>query len=158
MSQIGSPDINIDPFKLVPGESQTQDLTLSLRGVNEVLVREVSFEDGEISGWISVEREIPFAVNQPSELGWEASIVIPINVTVPPSYTGKGGKVSAHIDLSYGVDGQANVHSVVQELEIVVEEDASVLCPIFGIGGAVASAGTLYGYYRYRKTTSKANI
>lgn len=150
MGQAVIRDVDFETFRLIPGETQTQFMTVNMSGVREVTVTKVSFEDGELSNWVSVEKDIPFTVHAAGELH-DLAITFPITVRVPSSYMGGGGDLSAHIDLSYELDGQGNLHTVVQKFGIVVNNGISQLWLISGMVAAIAAGGALYGLYVYRK-------
>ncbi len=151
-AQAIAPQVNIETFRLPPGESQTRELTISLGGgITEATVTQVAFQDGDLSEWLSVEKEVPFTAGSPEGSGADVLIDIPITASVPSSYEGTGGQVSALVDLDYQQDGRSNTHAIVQEFSISVEDRPPELWPLFGIGAVIAAAGALYGVYLRKK-------
>lgn len=149
VAQIAAPHVSFEAFRLAPGESQTRDMSISLSGITEFTITDVTFRDGEMAGFLSVDKDLPFTVSSPAGSGSDAIAVIPIVASVPSSYDGTGDEPSVHIELNYISNNRSNSHTITQEIAIIVEDDSEIW-PIFGIGAAIAAAGAIYGFHRQK--------
>ncbi len=131
----------IPAFNMVAGDTQTQNLRLSVNGVNEITITSITFGNNTQS-WFKLGKSLPLDLKSQTENSNNITTIIPITVTVPANYTGSGGSITTTVQFQYKTGDQNVLVSDTHPIQVnVYYQPIWKTALVIGAGLAVIAVG-----------------